>query len=88
MTPPEELAALIRIGDSPSCSEVIFCSPPNSTLDAVSEPVSATPSQPSNVPKNGYSTPAPAKAKPSVASRPEKRVRVPIASIAAIVISE
>src|SRR5437868_11653584 len=80
MTPPEELAALIRIGDSPSCSEVIFCSPPNSTLDAVSEPVSATPSQPSNVPKNGYSTPAPAKAKPSVASRPEKRVRIGRAS--------
>src|SRR5436190_8152922 len=88
MTPPEELAALIRIGDRPSCSEVIFCSPPNSTLDAVSEPVSATPSQPSNVPKKGYSTPAPAQTKPSGASRPEQRVRVPIASIAAIVISE
>src|SRR3954453_18322626 len=55
ITPPEELAALIKIGDSPSCSEVIFCKPPNSTLEAVSEPVSATPSQPSSVPKNGYS---------------------------------
>src|SRR6266576_5043286 len=64
ITPPEELAALIRIGDRPSCSEVIFCNPPNSTFEAVSEPVSATPSQPSNVPKKGYSTPAPAKAKP------------------------
>src|SRR6266566_6354700 len=53
MTPPEELAAAIRIGDRPSCSAVIFCNPPNRTLDAVSEPVSATPSQPSNVPKNG-----------------------------------
>src|SRR5581483_3059868 len=53
MTPPEELAAPIRIGDKLSCSAVIFCNPPNSTLDAVSEPVSATPSQPSNVPKNG-----------------------------------
>src|SRR5438309_7541425 len=70
MTPPDELAALIRIGDSPSCSAVIFCNPPNSTLEAVSEPVSATPSQPSKVPKNGYSTPAPAKARPSVASIP------------------
>src|SRR5436190_3946533 len=88
MTPPEELAALIRIGDRPSCSEVIFCNPPNNTLEAVSEPVSATPSQPSSVPKNGYSTPVPAKASPNVASRPEKRVRVPIASIAAIVIKE
>src|SRR5215470_16464659 len=53
MTPPDELAAPIRIGDRPSCSDVIFCRPPNSTLDAVSEPVSATPSQPSSVPKNG-----------------------------------
>src|SRR5258705_4343834 len=88
ITPPEDLAAPIRIGDGPSCSVVIFCNPPNKTLEAVSEPVSATPSQPSNVPKNGYSTPAPAKARPNVASRPEKRVRVPIASIAAIVISE
>src|SRR5215471_193031 len=53
MTPPEELAAPIRIGDNPSCSEVIFCNPPKSTLEAVSEPVSATPSQPSKVPKKG-----------------------------------
>src|SRR5215813_10963170 len=53
MTPPEELAAAIRIGDKPSCSEVIFCKPPNSTFEAVSEPVNATPSQPSKVPKNG-----------------------------------
>ena len=30
-----------------------FCMPPNSTFDAVSEPVSATPSQPSIVPKKG-----------------------------------
>src|SRR4051812_28378220 len=53
ITPPEELAAPIRIGDRPSCSDVIFCKPPKSTLEAVSEPVRATPSQPSNVPKNG-----------------------------------
>src|ERR1700724_3987793 len=57
MTPPEELAAPIRIGDKPSCSAVIFCSPPNSTFEAVSEPVSATPNHPSKVPKKGYSTP-------------------------------
>src|SRR5207245_4424225 len=36
--PPEELAALIRIGERLSCSAVIFCSPPKSTFDAVSEP--------------------------------------------------
>src|SRR2546426_2485864 len=53
MTPPEELAAAISTGDRPSCSEVIFCRLPNSTLEAVSDPVSATPSQPSNVPKKG-----------------------------------
>ena len=64
MTPPEELAAPIRIGDNPNCSDVIFCRFPNRMFDAVSEPVSATPSHPSSVPKNGYSTPAPAKARP------------------------
>src|ERR1700738_825060 len=53
ITPPEELAALIRIGDRPSCSDVIFCKPQNTRSGAVSEPVSATPSQPSRVPKNG-----------------------------------
>ena len=57
-------------------------------LEAVSDPVSATPNQPSSVPKNGYSTPVAAKARPSVASTPDRRVRVPIASIAEIVISE
>src|ERR1043165_1159473 len=88
ITPPDELAAAIRIGERPSCSEVIFCRLPNSTLDAVSDPVSATPSQPSSVPKNGYSTPGAANARPSVASTPDSRVRVPIASIAEMVISE
>src|ERR1700742_885129 len=53
ITPPEELAAPIRIEDRPNCSEVIFCRLPNSTLEAVSDPVSATPSQPSSVPKKG-----------------------------------
>src|ERR1044071_4698762 len=53
ITPPDELAAPIRIGERPSCSEVIFCRLPNSTFDAVSDPVSATPSQPSSVPKKG-----------------------------------
>src|SRR5436190_21587941 len=53
ITPPEELAAALSTGDRPSCSEVIFCRLPNSTLEAVSDPVSATPSQPSSVPKKG-----------------------------------
>src|SRR5215469_16702002 len=70
ITPPDELAAAIRIGDRPSCCDVILCKLPNSTFEAVSEPVSATPSQPSSVPKNGYNTPVLAKARPSVASSP------------------
>src|SRR6185503_17434926 len=53
MTPPDELAAPIRIGERPSCSEVIFCRLPNRMFEAVSDPVSATPNQPSKVPKNG-----------------------------------
>src|SRR5262249_49848835 len=88
MTPPDEFAALIRIDDRPSCSEVIFCRLPNRMFEAVSEPVSATPSHPSSVPKNGYSTPVAAKARPSVASIPDSRVSVPIASIAEMVTSE
>ena len=53
ITPPELLAAAISTGFSPSCSAVTLCRPPNSTFDAVSEPVSATPSQPSRVPNSG-----------------------------------
>src|SRR5689334_16830716 len=70
ITPPDEFAAAIRMGERPSCSEVMRCKLPNNRLDAVSEPVVATPSQPSSVPKKGYSTPVAAKAKPSVASTP------------------
>src|SRR6266404_3723763 len=88
ITPPEELAAPISTEEIPSCSEVIFCRLPNRMFDAVSDPVSATPSQPSRVPKNGYSTPVAANARPSVASAPDRRVSVPIASIAETVISE
>src|SRR5665213_3092737 len=53
ITPPDEFAAAIRIGDSPNCCDVIFCRLPNRIFDDVSDPVSATPSQPSSVPKNG-----------------------------------
>src|SRR3954451_20615612 len=88
MTPPEELAAAIKTGEMPSCSDVIFCRFPNRMFDAVSDPVSATPNQPSSVPKKGYSTQVAANASPSVASTPDSRVSVPIASIADIVISE
>src|SRR5438270_14006258 len=75
ITPPDELAAAIRIGDRPSCSDVIFCRLPNSTSDAVSDPVSATPNQPSTVQKNGYSTPVAATARPSGAPTPRRRAK-------------
>src|SRR5215475_9055807 len=88
ITPPDELAAPIKTDDRPSCSEVIFCRLPNKMFEAVSDPVSATPNQPSKVPKKGYSTPVAAKARPRVASMPDNRVSVPIASMAEIVISE
>ena len=39
MTPPEEFAAPIRIGERPSCSDVIFCRLPNNMFEAASEPV-------------------------------------------------
>ncbi len=53
ITPPDEFVAAIRIADRPSLLAVTTCRPPNSTFDAVSEPVSATPSQPSSAAKNG-----------------------------------
>src|SRR5258708_11113460 len=49
ITPPDELAAPIRIGESPSCSDVIFCKFPNSTLEAVWGPLSANPHPPDHV---------------------------------------
>ena len=53
ITPPELLAAAINVGDTWICSALMRCRLPKRTLDDVSEPVSATPSQPSSVPKNG-----------------------------------
>ena len=53
ITPPELLAAAIRVGLRPSCSAVMRCRLPKSTFDDVSDPVRATPSHPRSVPKNG-----------------------------------
>ena len=53
MTPPVLLAVTISTGLKPSCCAVIFCRLPNRTFELVSEPVSATPSHPSNAAKNG-----------------------------------
>src|SRR4030095_16049256 len=46
ITPPALLVAHIRIGLRFSCCAVIFCKLPNSAFEAVSLPVSATPSHP------------------------------------------
>src|SRR5947209_33295 len=64
ITPPALFVAHIRIGLRFSCCAVIFCKPPNSTFEDVSLPVSATPSQPINVPKNGKSQPVRLKSRP------------------------
>ncbi len=58
----------------PKRSAVICCKLPKSTFEAVSLPVSATPSHPSSGEKNGNRTPVLANAKPIVASSPLKRV--------------
>ena len=50
---PVVLADAMRIGSRPSFCAVIFWRLPKRTLLDVSEPVSATPSQPSSVPKIG-----------------------------------
>src|SRR5258708_28330453 len=77
ITPPALLAAHIRTGLMPSRSEVIRCRRPKSALEDVSLPVSATPSQPRNVPKKGKTTPVRVNASPKTASIPEYRVRYP-----------
>src|SRR5476649_2297616 len=59
-TPPEELAAAIRAGLSPTCLAAETCSAPNSEFEEVSEPVTATPSQPRIGERNANAAPAPA----------------------------
>src|SRR5260370_597355 len=87
LTQPALLAAHMSTGSIPSCCEVIRCKLPNSALDDVSLPVSATPSQPRNVPKNGYAQPVRVNARPSTASSPEYRVTYPSPSMNEIAIT-
>src|SRR5262249_56288990 len=80
MTPPVLLALARRImacvspsGSTPVSTRrraVIVCRLPNRALEDVSEPVSATPSQPSRAADTGYSQPVLVNARPSVASIP------------------
>src|SRR6266545_8035235 len=88
ITPPELFAAAARIGFMPICWALTTCRLPKSTFDEVSEPVSATPSQPRSGEKNGKSAPVEAKARPIVESEPQYFVVKPSASMSAIVRSE
>src|SRR6478672_6056306 len=70
-TPPEEFAAAIRTGLSPVWLAAVTCRAPNSELDDVSEPVTATPSHPSTGERRANAAPAPAIHAPSVPVWPE-----------------
>src|SRR5674476_899193 len=70
-TPPEELAAAIRAGLSPTSLAAETCNAPNSEFDDVSEPVTATPSQPRIGEMSANAAPAPAIHLPSDAVWPE-----------------
>src|SRR3954466_4854369 len=70
-TPPEEFEAAISTGSRPAWWAAVTCSAPNSEFDEVSEPVTATPSQPRNGDRTAKKPPAPAIQVPSVAVWPE-----------------
>src|SRR5512132_973702 len=73
-TPPEELAAAISVGLRPTSLAAETCSAPNSEFDEVSEPVTATPSQPRMGESTAKAAPAPAIQVPRVAVCPEERM--------------
>ena len=60
ITPAEELAAAISVGDRPAFCAALTCSAPNSAFEEVSEPVTATPSQPMIADRKAKMLPAPA----------------------------
>jgi len=57
---PELLPAVSSSGSMPAFVAACCCSTPNSEFDEVSEPVTATPSQPMIDEKNASTPPAPA----------------------------
>src|SRR5919204_2050249 len=71
-TPPEELAAAISVGLRPAFFAAVTCRAPNSELDDVSEPVTATPNQPMIGDRKANALPAPASHSPRVIVSPEK----------------
>src|SRR5262249_56125932 len=82
MTRPELLVGVVRMGVRPRAPADTFWRFPKSTLEEVSLPVRATPSQPRSAEKKGKSFPVLAKARPIVESEPEYRVVKPRSSIA------
>src|SRR5439155_26206603 len=66
ITPPEELAAASSTGSRCARAAVCTCRAPNSALDDVSDPVTATSIQPRIDDRNTNSPPAAAKNAPSV----------------------
>ena len=51
--PPEEFAAAMSAGDTPTLFAVMTWSVPKRAFAEVSEPVRKTPGQPKTMPKNG-----------------------------------
>src|SRR5215210_750833 len=70
-TPPELLAAASSVLLTPASFAAATCRPPNSALDDVSDPVTATPSQPIIGDRNANKDPAPAAHSPSVIVWPD-----------------
>src|SRR3954470_11628242 len=70
-TPPELLDAAIRTWSRPACLAAFTCSAPNREFDDVSEPVTATPSQPRIGENPAKDPPAPAIQRPNVVVWPD-----------------
>jgi hypothetical protein len=81
-TPPELFEAAMSTGSSPALPAAVTCRAPNSEFDEVSEPVTATPSQPMIGESAANKPPAPAIQLPSVAVCPEAFITYASASTA------
>ena len=65
-TPPQLLAAANRVSEMPTSLAAVTCNAPSNAFDDVSDPVTATPSQPIRAEKNAtVPPPAPAAQRPS-----------------------
>ena len=72
----------MRISESPAWPAAVTCRAPNSELEEVSEPVTATPSQPRIGDSSANAAPAPAIQVPSVIVCPEAFITKASASTA------